>query len=129
MTAEEYVKVEAIDKQHENIAETINDIHDSYINQNSKAVQDLLAKLLEELEIHFETEEKLMKENRFQGYFSHKLEHDRFYNKILQTAEKIKLGTENLDEEKLNGIKKWFFNHIEINDKKCGEFLNSIGIS
>ncbi len=129
MTAEEYVKVETIDKQHEKIAKTINDIYDSQIKQNSKAVQDLLAKLLEELEIHFETEEKLMKGNRFPGYFSHKLEHDRFYNNILHTAEQIKLGTENLDEEKFNGIKRWFFNHIEINDKKCGKFLNSIGIS
>ena len=129
VTAQASVKVVVIDQQHVNIANTINDIHDSFIIQNNNNIKNLLGRLLEDLEIHFETEEKLMKENRFQGYFSHKLEHDRFYNQILQSTDKVRNGTESFNEEKLDGIKRWFFNHIEINDKKCGEFLNSIGIS
>ena len=128
LTTEESVKVKIIDEQHENIANTVNDIHDSFKTQKTEEIKNLMTKLLEELEIHFETEENLMKENRFHGYITHKLEHDRFYNQILQSADKFKKNIESLDEEQLERIRRWFFNHIEINDKKCGTFLNSIGI-
>lgn len=128
ITPEESVKVEVIDEQHENIANTVNDIHNSIKAQENDSIKNLMTKLLEELEVHFETEEKLMKENRFHGYITHKLEHDRFYNQILQSADKFKKNAASLDEEQLDRIRRWFFNHIEINDKKCGTFLNSIGI-
>ena len=128
LSTEESVKVKIIDEQHENIANTVNDIHSSLKAQKTDAVNNLLTKFLEELETHFETEENLMKENRFQGYITHKLEHDRFYNQILQSTDKYKKDAESFNEEQLDRIKRWFFNHIEINDKKCGTFLNSIGI-
>ena len=47
------------------------------------------------------------------GYITHKLEHDRFYNQILQSADKFKKNAESFNEGQLDRIKRWFFNHIE----------------
>lgn len=124
----EFVNVELLDAQHKSIAGIVNNIYDAVETQNMDAMKINLDKLVDEIEIHFETEEKYMKENKFPGYFSHKLEHDRFYRQLLQTADKFKSDNTQLDNEKLSGLRKWFFNHIEISDKKCGAYLNSIGM-
>ena len=124
----EYVNVAIIDEQHKNIADIINNIYDSLPNNNTDTVKVLLNKLVEDVEIHFETEEKLMKDKSFHGYFSHKLEHDRFYKQLVQIVDAFNKSAEVISEDKMNSLKRWFFNHIEIKDKKCGEFLNSIGI-
>ncbi len=124
----EHVNVVVIDEQHENIADIINDIYNSLQKKDIALLKILLNKFIEQVETHFETEEKLMKEKNFEGYFSHKLEHDRFYNQLVQTVDKFKKSDEAIDIEKMASFKRWFFNHIEIKDKKCGEFLNSIGI-
>ena len=128
LTEKDKINVAEIDKQHESVASIISEIHDR-LNSEEDEVQKLLKKLIEELEIHFETEEKLMKENRFPGYISHKLEHDRFYNQTLQSVKRYKENKSSLNAETLERIKRWFFNHLEINDRKCGIFLTSIGIS
>lgn len=121
------VDVKIIDEQHSQLADIINSFIDSSYN-HTKLHEDLL-KLLELVEIHFITEEDLMKENKFDGYFSHKLEHDRFYKQLLQISdEKIKNNSV-LTEETLQSLKRWFINHIELKDKKLGEFLNSIGLN
>jgi len=125
---EEIVNVNLIDEQHTIIAGIVNKIYDLAEENKLDEIVINLDKLVEEIENHFETEEKYMKENKFSGYFSHKLEHDRFYRQLLQTAEKFKSDKTQFDNERLIGIRKWFFNHIEISDKKCGAYLNSIGI-
>jgi hemerythrin len=64
-----------------------------------------------------------MKENNFPGYYSHKLEHDRFYKQISDTAGSFINNEELLGMDELSGIRRWFFNHIEIKDRICGQFL------
>ena len=129
LTSEEIVNVVIIDNQHAAIAEIVNNIHSQHAFQNEQKVSELLKNLIDELEIHFDTEETMMKENKFPGYITHKLEHDRFYNQILRIFNSYKNDSSVLDDDKIDRIKNWFFNHIEINDKKCGMFFNSVGIS
>ncbi|MFA7229451.1 MAG: hemerythrin domain-containing protein, partial [Melioribacteraceae bacterium] len=77
---------------------------------------------------HFRNEEKLMKENTFPGYYTHKLEHDRFYLQLTDLTNGFIEGARPFGTEQLTSIKQWFFNHIEINDRKCGNFLRDKGI-
>ena len=118
-----YVDVEIIDEQHKVIVDQINSIYKSILIIDKEAVLIKLKLLLEKLEIHFETEERLMKETRFLSYYSHKLEHDRFYNQILKKTEQYDKGVEQIGTEQLKGIRNWFFNHIELNDRKFGKYL------
>ena len=71
-------------------------------------------------------EEEMMKYGKFQSYISHKLEHDRFENEIKIFYRKYTKGEADVNLEFLIRIKKWLFNHIEINDKKLGAYINSL---
>lgn len=128
-TQEDKVNLPSIDDQHKSMAEIINSIYDGVIAADKKTILNHLNKFLEIIKTHFEDEERLMKNNHFPGYISHKLEHDRFYRQILLTTDQFSKGLENVGIEQLKGIKRWFFNHIEINDKKLGKFLAEKGIS
>jgi hemerythrin len=128
-TTEDSVKVKTIDSQHEKIVGIINLIHGNVLSVDKKSIVITLRELLETLEIHFETEEAMMKETKFPGYISHKLEHDRFYHQVLTATDNYQKGNGSIGLEQLNGIKRWFFNHIEINDRKCGQYLSERGIN
>lgn len=129
LSSSDLVNVPTIDNQHENIAVIVNALYDCVLNVDKKKILARLKELMDAVETHFETEERLMKETHFQGYISHKLEHDRFYRQIVLTIDQYAKGTGNLGLEQLKSVKTWFFNHIEINDKKCGKFLFENGIS
>lgn len=128
-TEKDAVKVNIIDTQHQEIIEIINKLYDYYLNNNKDRILTNLDKLKNLLKEHFETEELLMKGNNFPGYISHKLEHDRYIAQINKITDKYKDGERILDLEQFDSFKKWFFNHLDFNDKKCGEYLNSVGIS
>lgn len=127
-TESELVNVKDIDNQHLKMVNIINRIHSGIAkNSNYNYTSDLQV-LIDEIEIHFETEERYMKENHFPGYYSHKLEHDRFFNQMVNNFEKMKEDRSiNIGEQLIN-FKRWFYNHLDLSDKKCGTFLNSKGI-
>ncbi len=126
---EEKVGIQSIDQEHKNISDIINSIHDDVLAVNKTLTLNHFHSFLEILEVHFKNEEKLMKETNFLGYISHKLEHDRFYNQIKKIIDDIEKGTSLFGLEQLKGIRRWFFNHIELNDRKCAQHLIEKGYS
>lgn len=125
----ELSNVQIIDDQHAKMAELINKMHNELGAKFDGESKRLLQQFAEVTKEHFETEERLMKENNYVNFFSHKLEHDRFYKKVVDFKESVEKGETKLNLEFLKGLRKWFFNHFKFNDKKCGEFLVSKGIN
>jgi len=120
------VDIKVIDEQHQQMAKTVNEIYSLLGSQKNEAIKYLVRKLVYETKAHFGTEEKLMKEGQYQSYISHKLEHDRFDNDINSFYKGFTKGEIDVNLEFLKNIKKWFFNHIEINDRKLGVHINSL---
>jgi hemerythrin-like metal-binding protein len=129
ITKNDLIGVNSIDEQHQSMALLVNRLYDKIISSDKKIIQNYLYKLLEVVEVHFETEENLMRSTKFPGYISHKLEHDRFYKQILTSTDRFSKGLEMIGLVQLKGIKHWFFNHIELSDKKCGKYFIENGIS
>ncbi len=127
-TRDEEINIPSIDKQHFNMSRLINKISDGVESKNQPEINRTLTALLNLLEKHFLLEEKLMKDTKFPGYISHKLEHDRFYEKIKNISSNYQKNNSILDSKLLIEIRNWFFNHIELSDKKCGEHFVAIGI-
>ena len=127
-TSNEELNVAEIDCQHKSLVDILNEMHKK-LGMAEKADELLLLnKLAKELREHFDTEEELMKRYSYVNYFSHKLEHDRYYNKVVQFAQKVKDDEDSISLEFLQSAKRWLFNHLELNDKKCGAYLASKGI-
>ena len=120
------VNVKPIDEQHQQMAKTVNELYSLLGSQKNEAIKYLVGKFVNEVKVHFDTEDKLMKVGTFQNYISHKLEHDRFGNEINNFHRKFTKGELKVNLEFLKSIKQWFFNHIEINDRKLGVYINSL---
>lgn len=127
--SEDKVHLRSIDIEHQQIVHIIDSLHNSVMNFDEPLVAKEMQYLLELLQIHFGNEERLMTENKFPGYISHKLEHDRFYRNMLNSVQSHPNGKIIFGIEELESIRRWFFNHIEINDRKCATFLIEKGIS
>ena len=112
-----------MDKEHKKMVDDTNKLY-SYVttNKNEKA-NKLFSKIVDDLKIHFETEERLMKESKIPLYISHKLEHERFFNKISALQKSISAGKEILNLDHLKIVKIWFYNHIDFKDRALAEFL------
>ena len=127
-TAKEKVNLTKIDFQHKILIDIINEV---YANLDL-AVEDqknLLYDFVNQLKIHFETEENYMKEYKYLNYISHKLEHDRCYRKIRDSIDNILNDKAILKQEFFISFKNWFYNHLDFNDRKCAEYLRSKGVT
>ncbi|MBU0472701.1 MAG: bacteriohemerythrin [Bacteroidetes bacterium] len=118
----------SMDKEHKKMVEDTNKLY-SYLTSNKTAkANKLLVKIVHDLKYHFETEDLLMQKSKIPQYISHKLEHERFYNKIRDILTKIELGKETLTIDHLKIVKLWFFNHLKFKDKPLANFLNEHNI-
>ncbi|MFH1194599.1 MAG: bacteriohemerythrin [bacterium] len=122
------IQVRIIDEQHANFLKIVDGLHSTIGTTRDNEAQSLLDQLIAEVKNHFNTEEIFMTGNKFSGYISHKLEHDRFYNKINQFRNSVQAKKEMVNLEFLNSLKRWYYNHIEMSDRKLGQYLNTIGI-
>ena len=127
-TTDEEVKICLMDEQHEQMTHIINKIYTAFILKKTRTVQAQVKVLVVLLRKHFDYEEGLMKQTRFDGYYSHKMEHDRFYRKVESILQSYIDKKPKLTLEELYNVKSWFYNHIEISDRKCGAHFARNGI-
>ncbi|MFA7288347.1 MAG: bacteriohemerythrin [Melioribacteraceae bacterium] len=116
-----------IDNQHIQMINIANNLYDAILINDKEIILKHFDELISDLHAHFEYEETLMKETKFQGYISHKLEHDRVLKHTMDDAVAYKNGKINFGTENMKSFKTWFFNHLDFNDKKLGKFLAEKG--
>ena len=123
------VGIQSIDQEHKKFSDLLNLIHHDILEADKPSIMKHFHELLKDTETHFIDEEKLMKETNFLGYISHKLEHDRFYSQNKKLLDDYIEGKSVIGLEQLKGVRRWFYNHIEINDRKCAQYLIEKGYS
>lgn len=116
------VGVEELDNQHKQLFRIAGDIHSLLKNQLITDKYDQILKLMEELKdytiFHFSTEEEYMRKIGFRKYFSHKVEHDDFIEKINNVdLNKIDQNHEQYLLEILDFVVNWISEHILEADK------------
>ena len=127
-TDKEHINIAEVDEQHEKFVSVANELYKNLGSEKRWKTEMLLKKLTELTKLHFITEEKIMKESNYEGFFSHKLEHDRFLNKLVSFANNFEQGEEEVTMKFLQSVKNWLINHLELNDRKIGVYLNRNGI-
>jgi len=116
------IGVEKIDLQHKHLFEIANRIYETLKNQFCIDKYDKILEILKELEeytiYHFKEEEDYMKEIGYENYFLHKIEHQKFINKLKETdLEKIDFNQDGYLLDLLNFISDWLVKHILKDDK------------
>ena len=127
-TETEICGVKEIDDQHVKIVEIANELYNNLGTSKRWKLESLMNELVVITKQHFITEEKLMTDHKFINYYSHKLEHDSFLNKVLSFKDKFDRKEVDVNLKFLQTLKTWMENHLELNDKKCCVFLNENGV-
>jgi hemerythrin len=123
------VKIESIDKQHMKLVGMINEFYENIRSKSNKEIiSELIKNMKEYIKFHFKSEEDLLKINRYPDYHKHKIEHERFINKVTDFETRFNNGHLILSFEITNFLKDWLKKHIQGTDKKYSDFLISKGV-
>ena len=104
------VKNELIDKQHRGLLDLFNQIADRRQTENDAyAIFENLANYINE---HLSSEESLMKEKRYQGYETHKKQHDEFRQRVMELMGQYNLESPLVYDRLRFFLGDWLRNHI-----------------
>lgn len=114
--------IEEIDKQHRQLFRIATDIHALLKNQLITDKYDQILKLISELKdytiFHFNSEEQYMQSIGYRKFFSHKVEHNDFIEKINNVdLDKIDRDHEQYLLDILEFVVNWISVHILETDK------------
>jgi len=117
------IGIDEIDEQHKQIFRIANEAYELLKDEFAIDKYDRIAELLEELKdyakFHFSFEESYMQSKNYRGYFSHKLAHDSFVDKV--NSYDLDEVDENQDQyilEILEFVVNWISQHSLVTDKK-----------
>jgi len=114
---------EEMDKQHQEFIILIDKLQNSVYAQDLESFKKYSAEYIGHLEDHFNFENELMKSENYPGYFSHKAEHDRFFDKMKKGIFELNNRSTNELNAFFEVAYRWFKNHLEINDRKLAKFI------
>ncbi len=116
------IGVPEIDLQHKKLFEIADSIYDlvknQFVTDKYDSILDLIAELKDYTVFHFEQEEKYMQSIGYKKFFTHKVEHDDFVEKI----NSYDLSVLDEDQDKhlidiLDFVVDWIVQHILEKDK------------
>jgi hemerythrin len=120
--------VEAIDTQHKQLINALNDLIDAcFSGQGHAQLDPTIQFLVDYTSKHFGDEEKLQQQCGYPGYLHHKKLHEAFKATVGELAERLKMGkvTAALVREVNSSIGFWLINHIKGEDKKIAAHIRN----
>jgi hemerythrin len=128
-TDELSVNIEEIDSQHKEFINLTNELSGAIkTGRGFDILQETLFKLIEYAEVHFATENRLMKAHGYPGLASHKKEHDELKIHLLEINRRFNTDRLILADTVLYFLEDWTANHVKTTDMECGSFLNNKGV-
>lgn len=119
------VGIVAIDQQHKKLVEMIEMLEEATqgSDQMTQETGNILKELVEYVKNHFSDEEQVMKKISYPEYSRHKKLHKELVDEVRDILLTLKNGGYISNTDLLRFLKKWFVEHILMEDKKIGEYL------
>jgi len=115
-----------IDAQHKTLIDLTNKLFRGCLDGKDEA-RSTFAKTVRELvnyvNYHFGTEEKIMERIKYSSFKEHKEEHVEFIRQVLGQIEALKSGKLFVPLTFAYFLRDWILNHIAISDRKLGSCL------
>ena len=87
-------------------------------------VYALLHELVEHTNLHFLSEQLLMRLNAYEAYESHFLEHERLLGEVQNLRVSLVTGTDTDKQRLIEALRGWLLVHIQTADKTLAEYLS-----
>lgn len=128
-TSDYSVGVKAIDSQHTNLFNILNELHDAMkAGQGQSVSGTLLRKLVSYTKEHFAAEERLMESTRYPGIADHREHHKALTQQVGKLVARLEKGEAAVNVDLLIFLRDWLKNHIQREDKEYGPWLNEHGL-
>jgi len=130
------VNIEEIDNQHKEFIGIINTLFEAMkVAKGYEVLDDVLNKLVDYAHYHFNTEEKYFEKFEYSDSQLHKVEHKKFFDKIVKFKKALTKDTWMTDEgdmilavELFVTLRNWFANHVLVFDKKYMPLFKEKGL-
>jgi len=123
------VKVGTFDGHHKRLIDLINQLHDAMSSgKGREVIGKIVNSLIEYTKYHFGEEERLMTKYVYDGLPVHKIEHQKFVDKVSDLKAKLDKGDMSVTMETMRFLKEWLSKHILETDKKYSGFFNENGV-
>jgi hemerythrin len=126
--SETSVGIEAIDREHRELAQAINELHAAIRKDDQQGLTGpLLRKVADLARAHFSSEEKMMTANKYPGVALHLFKHQYLMQQIEALLARVNRGGFKLNEFSLTFMHDWFNIHIHKEDAQFAVWLNDTG--
>jgi hemerythrin-like metal-binding protein len=124
------VGVPSIDDQHRQLVSLLNQLQDGiFTGKEKSALGGVLQGLIEHTMAHFRYEEELFARTDYPDAITHKEEHDKLVQEILDVRRKYEtVGPSVMTIPLMSFLKSWLTAHIQDADMKCSAHLRANGI-
>ncbi len=114
-----------MDNQHKQLINIINKLFDSFKEGNAQEISsEILEEMIEYANFHLNSEEKLLYKFDYPEKENHEILHNEFRNKTEELKSMILENSEDAHYNLMDYLKKWWTNHILVEDMKYSKFLN-----
>lgn len=111
--------VDAVDVEHRDLIELINDLDASMQNAASHAsVVEALGEIHARISLHFALEEKIMRDAHYEEFSSHKQDHERLLDRLLDVIDSVDEDGRYDRAALSNELDTWFSAHFRTHDAR-----------
>lgn len=122
------IGVPDVDHEHREMIALINALHASLgEGAEREAVLDVLGRIHDQIASHFALEEKIMRDTEYDGYPSHKSDHEALLDELRDIMDRVEDdGT--FDEKRLSReLDVWFTEHFRTQDARFHRHVHASG--
>lgn len=109
------------DEDHKHLLNLLNAVYEDFITDApAESVERVLDELMDYTRYHFAAEEAWLQKITYPGLAEHRLEHERFVQRVLEIREEYHDGIGRLNVDMLSFLKEWLTGHILKTDAAYG---------
>lgn len=118
--------VASMDREHAGQISLLNDLKAAVRSgADDSVVYALLSELVEHTNLHFLSEQILMRLHAYEASESHLLEHERLLSEVQKLKESLAAGTATDKHGLIEALRSWLLVHIQTADKALAEYLST----
>jgi hemerythrin len=118
-----------LDSQHRKLIQLYNEFVAALRRKDPReTLDDLLSQIVDNIDVHFTSEENYMNKHDYPDLMDHKEEHDKFLIEFNKLRVKFSQNDHAYGMALTEFLKNWFKSHFMENDRKFAKYINGANI-